>query len=322
MWRRWTGSEAQRLKSWENYQLAKSCYKDNFILCYERKYPEFWAWVKSPIVDGRSTEGKITKNCHPDSALIQRQRAQAVDHYNNVIKRNMTRLDRHMIHHFPEDAEEWKKAKDAEKKRKANNTKKDRAALAVPEAAYDALQPLALVQGESQPDGLIGAELNEPTGNFCFSILCLCLPRFLSLSCFFFKIVFTSAFTFTLSMPFYFGPGENPTVSTKASEEKSISSLFSSSRRVVQGETLADLSDQSFNSSIESGDSYLGDTIVEYPAILSLESELDAELLNATDAKSDNTRVEALATTASQSYGRQALRRLQKIAEGKESFLH
>ena len=91
-----------------------------------------------------------------------------------------------MIHHFPEDAEEWKKAKDAEKKRKANNTKKDRAALAVPEAAYDALQPLALVQGESQPDGLIGAELNEPTGNFCFSILCLCLPRFLSLSCFFF----------------------------------------------------------------------------------------------------------------------------------------
>ena len=290
MWRRWTGSEAQRLKSWENYQLAKSCYKDNFILCYERKYPEFWAWVKSPIVDGRSTEGKITKNCHPDSALIQRQRAQAVDHYNNVIKRNMTRLDRHMIHHFPEDAEEWKKAKDAEKKRKANNTKKDRAALAVPEAAYDALQPLALVQGESQPDGLIGAELNEPTGNFCFSILCLCLPRFLSLSCFFFKIVFTSAFTFTLSMPFYFGPGENPTVSTKASEEKSISSLFSSSRRVVQGETLADLSDQSFNSSIESGDSYLGDTIVEYPATLSLDAELDAELLNATDAKSDNTR--------------------------------
>ena len=290
MWRRWTGSEAQRLKSWENYQLAKSCYKDNFILCYERKYPEFWAWVKSPIVDGRSTEGKITKNCHPDSALIQRQRAQAVDHYNNVIKRNMTRLDRHMIHHFPEDAEEWKKAKDAEKKRKANNTKKDRAALAVPEAAYDALQPLALVQGESQPDGLIGAELNEPTGNFCFSILCLCLPRFLSLSCFFFKIVFTSAFTFTLSMPFYFGPGENPTVSTKASEEKSISSLFSSSRRVVQGETLADLSDQSFNSSIESGDSYLGDTIVEYPATLSLDAELDAELLNATDAKSDKTR--------------------------------
>ena len=290
MWRRWTGSEAQRLKSWENYQLAKSCYKDNFILCYERKYPEFWAWVKSPIVDGRSTEGKITKNCHPDSALIQRQRAQAVDHYNNVIKRNMTRLDRHMIHHFPEDAEEWKKAKDAEKKRKANNTKKDRAALAVPEAAYDALQPLALVQGESQPDGLIGAELNEPTGNFCFSILCLCLPRFLSLSCFFFKIVFTSAFTFTLSMPFYFGPGENPTVSTKASEEKSISSLFSSSRRVVQGETLADLSDQSFNSSIESGDSYLGDTIVEYPATLSLDAELDAELVNATDAKSDNTR--------------------------------
>jgi hypothetical protein len=123
-------------------------------------------------------------------------------------------------------------------------------------------------------------------------------------------------------MPFYFGPGDNPTVSTKASEEKSIGSLFSSSRRVVQGETLADLSDQSFNSSIESGDSYLGDTIVEYPAILSLESELDAELLNATDAKSDNTRVEALATTASQSYGRQALRRLQKIAEGKESFLH
>jgi len=115
-------------------------------------------------------------------------------------------------------------------------------------------------------------------------------------------------------MPFYFGPGDNPTVSTKASEEKSIGSLFSSSRRVVQGETLADLSDQSFNSSIESGDSY--------PAILSLESEFDAELLNATDAKSDNTRVEALATTASQSYGRQALRRLQKIAEGKESFLH
>jgi len=109
MWRRWTGSEAQRLKSWENYQLAKSCYKDNFILCYKRRYPEVWAWVKSPIVDGRSKKGKLVKKYHPESAKIQRKKAEAVDHFENVLKRNMTRLDRHMIRHFPEDAEEWKK---------------------------------------------------------------------------------------------------------------------------------------------------------------------------------------------------------------------
>jgi hypothetical protein len=109
MWRRWTGSEAQRLKSWENYQLAKSCYKDNFILCYKRRYPEVWAWAKSSIVDGRSKKGKMVKKYHPESAKIQRKKAEAVDHFENVLKRNMTRLDRHMIRHFPEDAEEWKK---------------------------------------------------------------------------------------------------------------------------------------------------------------------------------------------------------------------
>jgi len=153
MWRSWTQAEAQRLGSWENYQYARPRFLNDFVLCYQQKYSGQWAWAKSSVVDGRSKKGKLVKKFHPESEQFQRKKAEAVDHYNNVIKRHMTRLDRHMTRHFPEDAKEWKKR---------------RTALTVPDAAFDAPEALAAVQGEPQPEGSGGVDLNKLTAGKLF----------------------------------------------------------------------------------------------------------------------------------------------------------